>query len=138
MEIAGRAHEPAEILFVNIKRAALLMEIIEQLEIFALRDSRDRVFLRKALPLVQPFATLLRIARPADPDRIVGNIRAAATPGQDVLGRERATLYSAVDARVRVFVLVKPFADRGRPHDLSFTEFGEPAHLEGPGIRESR
>jgi len=134
MQIAGRAHLLPEILLIHVERPALLVEIVEQFEILPFRNPGDCILFRKTLPLVQPLATFAGVARPADPDRVVGNVRAAAGPGEDVLGRERAVLCPAVDARTRVLVLVEPFADRGRPDDLVVPEFYKPVHLEGPGV----
>jgi len=133
-QVAGRAHHPAQIVFVHVKRPALLVEIVEQFEILSFRNPRDGVLLPEALPLVQPLAAFAGVARPADPDRVVGNVRAAATPREDVLGRERAVLCPAVDARTRVLVLVEPFADRGRPDNFVVPEFYKPVHLECPGV----
>jgi len=134
MKVAGRAHHPAQVLLVHVERTLLLVKIVEQLKILALCNPWDRVFLFEALPLVQPPGTFGRIARPADPDSVVGDVRAATTSGEDVFGSERTARCPAVDACTRILVLVQPFPDRGRPHDLSVTELHKPAHLEGPGI----
>jgi hypothetical protein len=134
MKVAGRAHLLPEFLLVHVERPALFVEIVEQFEILSFRNPGDCILFRKTLPLVQPLAAFAGVARSADPDRVVGNVRAATTPGEDVLGRKRAFLCPAVDALVRVLVLVEPFADRRRPDDLVVPELYKPVHLEGPGV----
>ena len=61
------------------------MEIVEQLQVLAFRNPGDLVFCPETFPLIQPPAAFAGIARLADTDGVVGNVRAAAgsqTPGR--------------------------------------------------------
>jgi hypothetical protein len=51
------------------------VEIVEQLEIFAFRNPWDLVLCPESFSLLQPPASFAGIARLADTDGVVGNVR---------------------------------------------------------------
>jgi len=61
------------------------MQVIEQLQVLAFRNPWDLIFCLEPFPLVQPLAAFAGIARLADTDGVVGNVRAAAGSRWDVL-----------------------------------------------------
>jgi len=96
-QVAGRAHRAAQFLLVHVQRPSFVVEIVEQLQVLTFRNPGNFVFCPEPFPLVQPPASFAGIARLADTDGIVRNIRAAAGSRQDVLCSQRA-FCSAVDA----------------------------------------
>jgi len=100
-EVAGRAHRAAQFLLVHVQRPAFVVEIVEQFQVLAFRNPGNLVLCPEPFPLVQPPAAFAGIARPADTDRVVGNVRTAAGSRQDVLCGQRA-FCCAVDARSRI------------------------------------
>ena len=110
LEIAGRAHRVAQFILVHVQRPPFVVEIVEQLQVLAFRNPWDFVFCPESFPLVQPPSTFAGVARLADADGVVGNVRAATGSRQDVLPGQRA-FYSAVNALVRLLMLSQPFTD---------------------------
>jgi len=72
------------------------MEIVEQLQVFAFRNPGDLVLCPEPFPLVQPPAAFTGVARLANMDGVIGNVRAPL----GIMGRYSrlsANLYPLVD-----------------------------------------
>jgi len=87
-QVACRAEPLGEIFLIDIQCSPPFVELEEELQVLAFRDSRHIVLCSKSHPLIESFRSLSRIACPADPDSVIGMIGASERAGQDVLGGE--------------------------------------------------